>query len=573
MLHLICLKALKFVVVIFQFSMYNKMDIIFSNRGFIMKKIRAILLMLIGIVSLAFLASCSEKASVDIIKVTPMRTRIGVTLQIDDPDGLITADSVKAMIYDDDDEKLDTIRFDELDESEQTLTFDDLDEETDYKIVIKATVDDKSVTYYNKTVTTTNVGASEDNPIVISSTDEFLDIKYDDDAYYSLEADLDFADEAGEATSITPLFDSSTPFMGHFDGNGHTISNLQLETSSSYTYSGIFGYLGINSSVKDLNISNITLSSTKGTYLYLGALAGCNQGTVSNVHATNVAITHLGTGTSMQYIGGLLGVNCYIVEDSSVEGLTMTLRSRLQSVAGGFIGSNGGVTQNALNGAYVSNCFVTGADITTTFVTTHVVDKETASNADYIQYTGGFVGESMINISNSYADSKITGSATFSAGSVLDTYSVAVGGFAGRVIAASSVVNCVSNTTLSYTTADAYTFYAGALIGAAYDATVTNSVGILSGDNSVVNTADYSADEDSEVKEQFAKAFDGIAYSGSVLIDPLTSITNSGYVLASGATVDSATEGAMALASAEVAFDTTGLSEAVLAFYNAKLSA
>ena len=179
-----------------------------------MKKIRAIILVLIGIVSLAILASCSKKADVDIIKVTPMRTRIGVTLKVDDPDGLITADSIKAMIYNDDDEKLDTIRFDELDESEQTLTFDDLDEETDYKIVVKATVDDKSVTYYNKTVSTTNVGASADNPIVIKTTSEFLEIKYDDDAYYSLEADLDFADEAGNATTITPLFDASTNFMG-----------------------------------------------------------------------------------------------------------------------------------------------------------------------------------------------------------------------------------------------------------------------------------------------------------------------------------------------------------------------
>lgn len=538
-----------------------------------MKKIRAIILVLIGIVSLAILASCSKKADVDIIKVTPMRTRIGVTLKVDDPDGLITADSIKAMIYNDDDEKLDTIRFDELDESEQTLTFDDLDEETDYKIVVKATVDDKSVTYYNKTVSTTNVGASADNPIVIKTTSEFLEIKYDDDAYYSLEADLDFADEAGNATTITPLFDASTSFMGHFDGNGHTLSNIEIDTSSTYTYSGIFGYLGIGSSVSDLNISNITLSSTKGTYLYLGALAGCNQGTITNVHVTNASITHLGTGTSMQYIGGLVGVNCYIVENSSVEGVTMTLRSRLQSVVGGFIGSNGGVTQNALNGAYVSGCHVSGVDITTTFVTTHVVDKETASNADYIQYTGGFVGESMINIIDSYADSKITGSATFSAGSVLDTYSVAVGGFAGRVVGASSILNCVANSTLSYTTADAYTFYAGALVGAAYDATITNSLGILSGENMIVDSADYSADSDTEVVEQYAKNFDGIGFAGSILINPLTSITNSGYALAAGATVDSTTEGALALASAEAVFDTTGLNEAVLAFYNSKISA
>ena len=102
---------------------------------------------------------------------------------------------------------------------------------------------------------------------------------------------------------------------------------------------------------------------------------------------------------------------------------------------------------------------------------------------------------------------------------------------------------------------------------------ITNSLGILSGENMIVDSADYSTDSDSEVVEQYAKNFDGIGFAGSILINPLTSITNSGYALAAGATVDSTTEGALALASAETAFDTTGLNEAVLAFYNSKISA
>lgn len=538
-----------------------------------MKKIRAILLMLVAFISLAFLASCGKKADVDIIKITPMRTRIGVTVKIDDPDGIITTNSVKAMIYDEDDSRLDTIRFDELDEEEQTLTFEDLDEETEYKIIIKATVDDKSVTYYNKKVSTTNVGSSEDNPIEITTKDEFLDIQYDEDAYYSLKADLDFADDSGNATTITPLFNATTTFLGHFSGNGHTISNLKLETSSTYTYSGIFGYLGIGSSVEDLNIDNISLSSTKGTYLYLGALAGCNQGTVSNVHATNVSISHLGTGTSMQFIGGLLGVNCYKVLDSSVESVTMTLRSRLQSVAGGFIGSNGGVTQAALNGALVENCYATGVNILTTFVTTHVVDKETASNADYIQITGGFVGDSMIDIKNCYSDGKVIGTATFSAGSVLDTYLVCMGGFAGRVMNASTVSGCVASTTLGYTTADAYTLYVGAITGCVVDSKILNTVGILSGSNYVIDTADYSADEDEDVREQYAISFSGIANITSVLPISLSEVVNSGYVMALDATIDTETEGTHNIAGSAVDFDSTSLSEAVLAFYNSKISA
>lgn len=534
-----------------------------------MKKIKAFILMFIAIISLTILVSCGKDASVDIIKITPMRTRIGVTLKVDDPDSIITTGSVSAAIYDEDDDKLKTLTFDELDESEQTKTFDDLEEETSYKIVIKATVDDKSVTYYNKTVKTTAVGSSEDNPIVISTKSEFADIQYDEEAYYSLAADLDFSDESGNVTSFEPLFDSTTSFMGHFNGNGHTISNLDINTSD--IYSGIFGYLGIGSTVKDLNINNVSISSTRGNYLYLGTLAGCNQGTISNVHVSNITISHLGQGTSKQYIGGMVGVNCYIIEDSSVETVTMTLRSRLQSTAGGFVGSNGGIVQNEINGAYINNCHATGVDITTTFVTTHVVDKDTATNADYLQYTGGFVGESMINISNSYADAKIKGSATYSTGSSLDHYSVILGGFAGRVINGSKLDGCVANAIIDYTTADAYTFYAGVLVGEVVDGVLKNSIGILNGENKVINTADYSADEDEDIKKLFDKAFDGIGNLRSVLITSLVDIENSGYVL-KDATIDSVTEGAMALASPETAYDSSKLSEKVLAFYNSKIA-
>lgn len=535
-----------------------------------MKKIKAFLLMLIAIISITVLASCGKKASISIVNVTAGRTRIGLTIKVSDPDGLITSKSIEAAIYNSDDEKLKTLTFDELVEDEQTLTFDDLDKETTYKLVVKATVDDKSKTYYNKKHTTTAVGSSTDNPIKITTKDEFLAIEYDSDAYYSLEADLDFQDATGNKSSFEPLFDATTTFDGHFDGNGHTISNLEIKTSD--VYSGIFGYIGKGASVEDLNISNISLSSTLGRYLYLGALAGCNQGEIKNVHATNVTISHLGTATTRQYIGGLVGVNCYKISNSSVDNVTMTLRSRLQSTVGGFVGSNGGVVQNALYGTEIDSCYATAVEIKTDFVTTHTVDKDTATDADYIQYTGGFVGESMFTIKNSYSDAKIVGTATFTTGSKLNNYIVSLGGFAGRVINSSSIEGCVSNSNITYTTADAYTLYVGALVGEVVDSTISNSVGILYGENSVVDTADYSSDTDEDIKELFAKKFDGIANTKNVLQNPTAKILNSGYVMAKEATIKTSEEGSLDITTAAITFDSASLAEKVLEFYNSKIA-
>lgn len=535
-----------------------------------MKKIRAFLLMLIAIISVTILASCGKKATISIVNVTPGRTRIGVTLKISDPDSLITASSVEAIIYNSDDEKVKTISFDELVEDEQTKTFDDLDKETTYKLVVKATVDDKSKTYYNKKVSTTSVG-TQDNPIKITTIDEFTNIQYDSDAYYSLEADLDFQDATGAKSKIEPLFDSTTTFDGHFDGNGHTISNFEISTSD--VYSGIFGYIGKGASVEDLNIENATLTSTLGRYLYLGTLAGCNQGEIKNVHAKNITISHLGTATTRQYIGGLVGVNCYKISSSSVDNVTMTLRSRLQSTVGGFVGSNGGVVQNALYGIEIDSCYATAVEIKTDFVTTHTVDKDTATDADYIQYTGGFVGESMFTIKNSYAEAKINGSATFTAGSKLNNYIVSLGGFAGRVINASTLEGCVSYSNITYTTADAYTLYVGALVGEVVNSYILNSVGILYGENSVVDTADYSNDSDEDIKKLYAKKFDGIGNIKNILITDTTKVENSGYVMAKDATVKTSDEGSLELASDAITFDTTNLVETVLAFYNKKIGA
>ena len=498
-----------------------------------------------------------------------MRTRIGVSVVIEDKNDVITESSVLGRIFDTDGNILNSQIFDENKTTEQTITFNDLDEETKYRVEVKATIDGKSVTYYNQYITTTNVGASSDNPISIKTKDDFLNIQYDNNAYYVLENDIDFSEENGAKGSYTTLFNStSSKFEGHIDGKGHSIKNLKI--NNSYTYVGLFGFIANGASISNLTIENVELVSSKGSELYLGALVGCNQGTLENVMAKNILIDHQGSGTSKQYIGGLVGVNTNVIKNSTVDTVTMNLRSRLQSTVGGFVGCNGGVIHTAIKGSIIEGCRVLNANITTKFETTRKVTLD--DNVFYFQYTGGFVGESRIGIKDSYCEATITSTVSFTEGSVLELYEVSLGGFAGRTINGCKISGVASACNINLTTKDAFEMYVGALIGSAYDSILSNSVAYLTGENSVKNTADYSESENEDIKSMFAKSFDIIGTIKNELVNnPISSQTNIEWALASNASIKEDVEddiGHMTITSPSNSFDTSVLTSTVKEFVN-----
>lgn len=454
-----------------------------------MKKIKALFIMIVSVLCLATLASCGKKAKIEVVNVSSMRTKIGVTIKVDDPHTYITASSITATLYetDDDSTKVESVTFDSLDEEEQTKTFSDLKQETTYKLVIKATVDDKSKTYYNEKVSTTNEGSSAENAIEITSKN-FEDITYDDDAYYKLVEDIDY-----EKATVSPLFDATNPFEGHIDGQGHSIKNFKITKSTPYL--GLFGYIGIGASITNLKVSGVTIETTKGSNLYVGVLAGCNQGTITNCEVSDVNINHQGTSTSKAFIGGVAGVNAGVIEETYAKDIAISTRTRHENFVGGFVGTNGGIVQSSVEGAHISKCGVDNATITNELASVVVVDKETNNNCQFFTYVGGFAGESRLDITDSYAVSKITTKASYTTGSILKSYELAVGGFAGRIVNYSIIDKCASVTTLTASSKDAYKFYAGVFVGEVVDSIAKNSYAIIKGENNINCVADHTSDE------------------------------------------------------------------------------
>ena len=114
------------------------------------------------------------------------------------------------------------------------------------------------------------------------------------DKCFILTADVDMVGRAYEAPLIAPDEDRSTDFQGTsftgtFDGQGHSIHKL---TIGSYIgdYVGLFGMIGTAGRIDSLHLLDVTMTGT-GSLTYVGALAGYNEGTLTDCLATGIVVT------------------------------------------------------------------------------------------------------------------------------------------------------------------------------------------------------------------------------------------------------------------------------------------
>ncbi len=132
----------------------------------------------------------------------------------------------------------------------------------------------------------------------LSSKDDFIKFvegfgteEYPSDGNYVLENPIDFSE-----TTINPIGGEGTiPFLGTFDGKGNELKNLTIQAGSKTT--GLFSYLGKNSRVINVVLSDVTVNGGSRT----GAIAGASEGTIENSFVT-------GTINGKSNTGGIVGV-------------------------------------------------------------------------------------------------------------------------------------------------------------------------------------------------------------------------------------------------------------------------
>jgi len=168
----------------------------------------------------------------------------------------------------------------------------------------------------------------------------------------ALVADIDLNNQAWTPIGQT----GATEFKGTFDGQGHTIKNLNVDSSAQtgeHYSSGLFGWVEGRVTIKNVNIDGATV---KGNH-NVGALLGYTYSAqISNCHVANATIVciHANDDACGDKAGGIVGYagNESRFTDCSVSDSTVTAGRD----AGQMIGCGYNVS--------VSNCSATNVTVT-----------------------------------------------------------------------------------------------------------------------------------------------------------------------------------------------------------------
>ena len=174
--------------------------------------------------------------------------------------------------------------------------------------------------------------------------------------YFKLDINLDMN---GDTLTFTPIGTSSSKyFAGNFDGDGHTISNLRLNTA--YSRTGLFGYVKVsnqNITIKNL-IIELNMLTAKCTAPHIAPLV-CDS-TGSAQYSVNITNCHTYFANRLNVYGenedyyagnagGLVGHATYTkIEDCTVNDFKM----HIYYIDGSITQEVGGI------GYYLSNCTV-----------------------------------------------------------------------------------------------------------------------------------------------------------------------------------------------------------------------
>ena len=191
---------------------------------------------------------------------------------------------------------------------------------------------------------------------------------------------------AGWMPIKTPTIGSITPYSAIFEGNGHTITNLFIDSSENDI--GLFGETRSSAVIRNLEMVSVQVTGTDN----VGGLVGSNGGAVSACFAT-------GKVSGDDDVGGLVGAN---LDDGSVSASYSTVQVTGDDRIGGLAGSSSG-------------------EVTAAYATGRVVGDFEA---------GGLIGRNSGDVNVSYATGLVSGRSTIggligwnaSGGTVTDSF-------------------------------------------------------------------------------------------------------------------------------------------------------
>jgi hypothetical protein len=190
-----------------------------------------------------------------------------------------------------------------------------------------------------------------------------------------------------------------TGFTGRFDGNGHKIENLTIESALGY-YVGLFANIGINGQVERLGVEGISIA---GAHYCVGGLAGVNHGIIVACHTSGAV--HTGERLYIESLGGLVGLNTGRIFHSYA--LTDVFGDSKSSCLGGLVGVNlwGRIVSCHAKGKVTGEDYLGGlAGNNVEGTITDCYARGSVSTEGFSLYSGGLVGRNQAGtIVNCYA--------------------------------------------------------------------------------------------------------------------------------------------------------------------------
>lgn len=171
---------------------------------------------------------------------------------------------------------------------------------------------------------------------------------------YELTEDIDISDidPKGDGSGWIPIGGVTTPFLGVFDGKGHTVSGLYINRSENYQ--GLFGNVS-NGIIRNLGVINVEMTISENDSSF-GGITGIlfgngSSGLVENCYTSGKIKGLDGNSTDFGgiagYVSGGIIKNCYS---------SMDIESKAMRV-GGIVGQ---LFANGNPDSKVENCYSSG---------------------------------------------------------------------------------------------------------------------------------------------------------------------------------------------------------------------
>ena len=222
-----------------------------------------------------------------------------------------------------------------------------------------------------QTATAPSGSGTSGDPYLIATLDNLYWVTQNSsswDKHFLQTADIDASSTTGwdGGAGFFPIGNNTNRFGGTYDGDGHTITGLYINRSST-TSIGMFGNT-LYAEIKNIGLINVDVTGRSG----VGGLVGANFSNISNSYST-------GSVSGEYSVGGLLG---YINTGFSITNSYSASSVSGNTDVGGLVGSN----------SYGStiNCYSTGS--------------VNGSNR-----VGGLVGHNTGTITNSFWDKQASG--------------------------------------------------------------------------------------------------------------------------------------------------------------------